>query len=55
MNILTLFIVAIIFSVISSIITARIITIKYFDVLDGYAKEILKDTINLIRDATLNK
>lgn len=48
-------IVGFIISIITSIFTTKIITIKYFSVIDGYVKKLIEDIKQSIRDAAGNE
>lgn len=41
--------------VLTSWMTTKIITAKYFEVIDGYVKELLNDVLDVVGDATRHK
>lgn len=41
--------------VLTSWMTAKIITVKYFEVIDGYVTELLNDVLGVVVDATRHK
>ncbi len=42
-------------SIITALVTTRIIAIKYMNVIDGYAKDLLNEIEKSVSDATGNK
>ena len=48
-------ILCVLVSIITSVVTTRVLTIKYFDVIEKYTKSLFRDTYDYIRNTTFNK
>lgn len=49
------YIIVILISVVASWLTTKIVTTKYFDVIDGYVNGLLKEVVRIVQETVGNK